>query len=175
MKKKPWTHQIFFTHYKFCIIIPSMVITAALTRSLSSTWQWGYVNKVLNALFTWRFSSVLTSECALHCYNRRTSRIFQHTETLFLHCRHFVKALNSCCQLVHTIQTWLVYGSFHISIIFVRVIVWKVWRFENEWIMYSSPVQYSHSVCSSHSVIFLNSTLNRSWKQSKQSCQTSRT
>jgi hypothetical protein len=27
-------------------------------------------------------------------------------KTLFLLCRHFLKALNSCCQLVHTLQTW---------------------------------------------------------------------
>jgi hypothetical protein len=27
-------------------------------------------------------------------------------KTLFLLCRHFLKALNSCCQLLHTLQTW---------------------------------------------------------------------
>jgi hypothetical protein len=54
-----------------------------------------------NALFTWRFFSVLSSECALHCYNRVTSRIFQHTKTLFSLSCHYLKALNSCYQLVH--------------------------------------------------------------------------
>jgi hypothetical protein len=47
-------------------------------------------------------------------------------KTLFLLCRHFLKALNSCCQLVHTLQTWWVYGSFHISTVFVRVILWTI-------------------------------------------------
>jgi hypothetical protein len=27
-------------------------------------------------------------------------------KTLFLLCRNFLKALNSCCQLVQTLQTW---------------------------------------------------------------------
>jgi hypothetical protein len=47
-------------------------------------------------------------------------------KTLFLLCRHFLKALYSCCQLVHILQTWWVYGSFHILIVFVRVILWTI-------------------------------------------------
>jgi hypothetical protein len=57
---------------------------------------------------------------------------------LFLLCRHFLKALNSCCQLVQLLKTWWVYGSFHILIVFVRLILWAIERFENEWIIYSN-------------------------------------
>ncbi|GBN17939.1 hypothetical protein AVEN_273266-1 [Araneus ventricosus] len=44
-----------------------------------------------NALVTRCSFSVFAWECTLNARNRRTLRIFQHTKTLLLHCRHLVQ------------------------------------------------------------------------------------